>query len=119
MKDLRILALASMLTLGLALLSAQAQAQMTDESSSTTTTTQQTVTTPAGQTTTTTQEIVTRPMTEQGTPENTVAPSAAEQGLPAGTDNLGVDDGGPIDYSQSPFWSPRDWNYIQSENGGG
>ena len=120
MKDVRILALASTFTLGLTLMSVCAQAQMTDQSSSTTTTTttvtQQTVTTPNGQMT-----IYTTPLTQHETLPATVSPTPEEQGFPAGTGNQGVNEG-PIDYSKSPFWPPRDWNYIEEENattGGG
>jgi hypothetical protein len=120
MKDIRILSVASMLALGLTLVSAQAHAQMTNENSSTTTTTtQQTVTTPAGSQTTTTQQILTMPQSDEDFSGMTVEPTDAEQGLPIGTGNLGEYDGGPVDFSKSPYWSPRDWNYLQSENGGG
>jgi hypothetical protein len=114
MKDLRILAVAALLALGLA---CSAQAQMTDQSSSSTTS-QQTVTTPMGDQTTTTQQTVTTPSSVETTPpDSTVEPSATEQGLPPGTGNLGIDNS-PVDYSKNPYWSPKDWNYLNEAGGG-
>jgi hypothetical protein len=106
MKVLRILALASLFALGLGL-SAQTQQPMTDQSTSTTTTmttTQQTVDTPAGQTTINQETIYTTPLTDQE--------------LPSGTVNGEVDNN-HVDYDQNPFWSPKDWNYIEAESNGG
>jgi len=115
MKEIRILALAtalaSMLAIG-ASVSAQAQDQTTDDSSSTTTTVieQQTVTTPADQ--------AAPPATMDsnsmgGSSTTTVAPSDTY------SSPVSNDEGTVTDYDQSPYWGPKDWNYISEEGGVG
>ncbi len=111
MKEIRILALAtalaSMLAIG-ASVSAQTQDQTTDDNSSSTTTVieQQTVTTPADQAappaTMDSPSMGSSSTTTVTTPDSYTSPASNDEGTGA-------------DYNQSPYWGPKDWNYISEE----
>ena len=116
MKQIRILALvaalASMLAIG-ASVSAQTQDQTMDDSSTTTIIEQQTVTTPADQ--------ANPPASVSSNPSGTVTVDGSTFSVVPLTDSQSpasnqADTG--IDYSQNPYWGPKDWNYISTNDAG-